>query len=323
MSNAPLLQISGLRKTFDSHVAVDDVSLDVQSGECLALVGHNGAGKTTIFKMILGLLQPSAGTVLFQGQPINDQAVIGFLPESVSFHHSLTGYELLRFYESLRGVEHGTDFDALLDKVNLQGVGNNRISTYSKGMRQRLGLEQTLIGNPKLLILDEPTSGLDPTSRRSFYHLLDELRLDGTTIVLSSHALSEVEAYTSNVAILKSGQMLANGPIQELAAVAGLPVKMTLQFHPNKTTENLNLPKEVNIQTSSDPRFATLDVDEALKLKMMHHLSGQSTVVADILIHQPTLDDIYAHFQEGGNNIDDNKIDNVMPFPVSDERKAL
>jgi len=326
MAATPILRIRELSKSFAETDAVKVVSLDVQAGDCLALVGHNGAGKTTIFKMILGLLRPTAGEVLINGQVAGNHTAIGFLPESVSFQSSLTGYELLGFFARLRGVERATDFTKLLDKVDLAEAGNRRIGTYSKGMRQRLGLAQALIGDPPLLILDEPTSGLDPASRRRFYALLDELRATGTTILLSSHALSEVEAYTSHVAILRGGELLAKGPIQELAVDAGLPVRFDVQLQDGLDVSSLYLKHEISPKIGPDKNSLSFDVPEPLKIPVLHELSGQPSVVADIRVHPPTLDDIYAHFQENGNDApggcDAGDAGNVTRFPSDRKRKA-
>jgi len=309
-----LLQVRGLSKSFAGKAAVSDVSFDVHSGDCLALVGHNGAGKTTIFKMILGLTRPNSGEILVDGQAPGKNNIIGFLPETVSFQRALTGMELLRFFARLRGVEKNTDFDALLAQVDLVGAGNNRVGTYSKGMRQRLGLAQALIGKPKLLILDEPTSGLDPTSRRSFYHLMDTLRAAGTTILLSSHALIEVQAYTSTAAILRDGVLLANGPIGVLAAEAGLPVKIRVHLRTHARASGLHLPPGLLLDESPNGNWIDIAVPEAQKLHTLHSLSGQPSLVADVQINPPTLDDIYAHYQEndGAACV---PADNVTVFP--------
>lgn len=310
-----LLSVRGLSKSFAGKLAVDDVSLDVKAGDCLALVGHNGAGKTTVFKMILGLTRPSKGTISVAGNVPGKNDFIGFLPETVSFQRALSGIELLRFFARLRGVEKNTDFDALLAQVDLAEAGKNRVGTYSKGMRQRLGLAQALIGKPKLLILDEPTSGLDPASRRSFYKLMDSLRAGGTTILLSSHALAEVEAYTSSVAILRDGRLLANGPLEQLASKAGLPVKIKVKQRAKTGASGLHLPVGLSAAESSDKNWLEIAVPEAQKLHVLHSLAGQPSVVADVHIQPPTLDDIYAHYQEAGAEASVEK-DNITAFPM-------
>lgn len=223
----PHIEINGAIKTYQHIEAVRDVSLTVDPGECVALVGLNGAGKSTLFKLILGLVPPTSGqiTVLGQhvGQPSFDpiRKSIGFLPEQVLFHGALTGRETLQFYTRLKG-ERLSDIDNLFQTVELSDAADRRVSTYSKGMRQRLGLAQALIGNPKILLLDEPTSGLDPTSRLNFYNTIDERRANGVAILLSSHALTELEARTNRVAILSRGKLVADGSIEALKKTLSL-----------------------------------------------------------------------------------------------------
>ena len=294
-----VLSLQNISKAFNDHLVVSDVSLDLQAGECLALVGHNGAGKTTIFKMVLGLIKPTLGDITVFGRSPGASDVIGFLPESVSFYASLTGREHLRFFTKLRKAE-AANLDQLLERVGLEDASDRAVGGYSKGMRQRLGLAQALIGKPKLLILDEPTSGLDPSSRRRFYRMLDHLREEGTTIILSSHALSEVEAYTSDVAILRDGKLLAHGPLARLAQQASLPVTLDVIMLNGSPLPKLDEFTELKSATNSGAVGCfTIEVKEERKLALLHALSGMRDVVADIHIHPPTLDDVYSHFQGG------------------------
>jgi Cu-processing system ATP-binding protein len=290
-----LLEISGITKSFGSHLAVDNLSLNVKAGECLALVGHNGAGKTTLFKMILGLLHSTSGSISIEGQLPGEHAKIGFLPEAVSFHRTLTGRELLAFFAKLRGVE--ADIDGLLTRVDLLDAGGNQVATYSKGMRQRLGLAQALIGTPRLLILDEPTTGLDPASRRNFYTMLDELRKDGTTILLSSHALTEVEAYTSQVAIMKDGKLLAHGPLQDLARQAALPVRLDVALAKGADIGVIEKVTGATVIKSNEPGWVSIQTTDDQKMVLLNRLTGLTGLVNDVRITPPTLDDIYAYFQ--------------------------
>jgi energy-coupling factor transporter ATP-binding protein EcfA2 len=160
---------------------------ELHPGEATALVGHNGAGKTTLIKLLLGLVRPSQGSVSVLGvdpagrQGAEARRALGFLPENVAFHGAMTGTELMNFYARLKGQPVSRNRD-LLARVGLAEAADRRVSTYSKGMRQRLGLAQTLIGDPRLLLLDEPTSGLDPASRAEVFDMIDRLRADGATI---------------------------------------------------------------------------------------------------------------------------------------------
>ena len=293
-----VLSLNNITKTFGAHVAVSELSLDLHEGECLALVGHNGAGKTTAFKMVLGLLKPTSGNIEIFGKAPGVSDTIGFLPESVSFYNALTGREHLHYFANLRKCEN-ENFDELLEKVGLENAGDRYVGGYSKGMRQRLGLAQALIGKPKLLILDEPTSGLDPSSRRRFYRMLDDLRQDGTTIILSSHALTEVEAYTSDVAILKDGNLLAHGPLASLAREANLPVKFSVTLLNGAQLPHLSAFPELKTAPSDEKGNITVETGEEKKLEILHALSGLRNIVSDIKINAPTLDDVYSHYQGG------------------------
>ncbi|RYH04768.1 MAG: ABC transporter ATP-binding protein, partial [Alphaproteobacteria bacterium] len=232
----PTLTISRLTKRFQAVEALKQVSLTLEQGKRAALLGHNGAGKSTMMKIVLGLIPFESGEVSVCGvRPgtTSARAQVAYLPENAAFHPALTGEEQLRHYLSLRGESPRRAMD-LLARVGLAHAARRRIGTYSKGMRQRVGLAQTLIGHPRLLVLDEPTSGLDPVSRRDFYDLLDGLAAEGTAILLSSHVLTEVEARTDRILILSGGELVAEGTLAELRARAALPVALLVRPAPGQ-----------------------------------------------------------------------------------------
>ncbi|MBN9290975.1 MAG: ABC transporter ATP-binding protein, partial [Hyphomicrobium denitrificans] len=196
-----IVELEHIEKRYGAIVAVNDVSFALQPGESVALIGHNGAGKTTLFKMMLGLSRPTSGDIRVLGDhPAAGEFAarkrLGYLPESVSFNGALTGREVLAFYARLKDAST-EKIDSLLERVGLTAAADRPIRTYSKGMRQRLGLIQALFGDPLLLLLDEPTTGLDPALRLEFYEIVQELQQLGATIVLSSHALTELEERAS------------------------------------------------------------------------------------------------------------------------------
>jgi ABC-2 type transport system ATP-binding protein len=212
--SAPALESRTLGKEFGSKVAVRDLTLSVPAGEVFGFLGPNGAGKTTSMKMLLGLVRPTTGTGRLLGRRLGDprgRARVGYLPEHFAFHEWLEGRELLRYHARLLGLPP-RGRDALVEKrlaqVDLVEAGARRVREYSKGMKQRLGLAQALLGEPELVFLDEPTSGLDPLGRRRVRDLIRELRERGTTVFLNSHLLSEVEMTCDRVAFVKDGRVV-------------------------------------------------------------------------------------------------------------------
>jgi ABC-2 type transport system ATP-binding protein len=213
-----ILELRDLTKVVRSHwtmrrtCILDGLDLRLAEGELFGLVGHNGAGKTTTFKLLLGFLRPSRGSVRFLGRPLDTAArgAIGFLPEQPYFYDYLTVEETLGFYANLhglRGAAARTRVEELVALVHLEPKRRARLRTLSKGTLQRVGLAQALLNRPRLLVLDEPMSGLDPAGRHHVRELIRGLSRDGTTIVFSSHVLSDAETLCSRVGILARGRL--------------------------------------------------------------------------------------------------------------------
>jgi len=204
--------------------ALSALELSVEEGEVFGFIGANGAGKTTTIKALLGLVRPSRGEAFLLGRSFRERASrreVGFLPEAPYFYDYLTGREALCFYGGLSGLA-GKDASSrageLLERVGLASAADRAIGTYSRGMRQRLGLAQAIIHRPRLVILDEPMSGLDPLGRRDVRLLMLELAREGVTVFFSTHILSDVEALCARVGVLVAGRLVASGPVGELAA---------------------------------------------------------------------------------------------------------
>jgi ABC-2 type transport system ATP-binding protein len=220
-----------LRKRFGDKRAVEDLSLSVRQGEVFGFLGPNGAGKTTSVKMMLGLIAPSGGRGLLLGAPLGDRrarARVGFLPEHFRFQDWLTGRELLHFYGrllGLRGPGLAARIDELLARVDLLDAAHRRLGEYSKGMLQRIGLAQALLGGPALVFLDEPTSGLDPIGRLLVRDIIGELRREGVAVFLNSHLLGEVEATCDRVVFLKQGRT-----VHELALAGAEATRLTVEL---------------------------------------------------------------------------------------------
>jgi ABC-2 type transport system ATP-binding protein len=208
------IQTRRLRKEFDATVAVRDLTLSVARGEVVGFLGPNGAGKTTSMKMLLGLVHPTAGSGSVLGASLGSLEArrgVGFLPEHFRFHEWLSGYEVMLLHGRLLGLRGGvlrSQIEALLARVELSEAASRRVRDYSKGMQQRLGLAQALMGEPQLVFLDEPTSGLDPLGRRLVRGILEQLKADGTTVFLNSHLLSEVERTCDRVLFVREGRVI-------------------------------------------------------------------------------------------------------------------
>ena len=288
------LKLTSLTKRYGAATALDGVSFAVAAGERVALLGHNGAGKSTLMKIVLGLIPFDGGEVSVLGAaPGSAQARggVAYLPENVAFHPALTGIEQIRLFLSLRG-ENPDQAGALLERVGLHEASRRRIGTYSKGMRQRVGLAQALIGHPRLLVLDEPTSGLDPVSRRDFYALLDGLAAEGASILLSSHALTEVEARTDRIVILSGGHLVATGALDGLRVQAGLPV--VLQVTPAAGQAGAVAAALPGSQPAGEK--VVLSVPPEDKLAQLARITALGAMVADVDLVPPSLEDIYSHF---------------------------
>ncbi|MEA1913446.1 MAG: ABC transporter ATP-binding protein [candidate division WOR-3 bacterium] len=220
-----IVEIKSLVKIYKSpflmkkSIGVNGLDFEIEKGEIFGLLGPNGAGKTTTLKIIGGLLKPTSGKVTLFGKYVPKEARrrIGFLPENPSFYRHLTGKELLQFYARLYGKNlNDNEIEEKLEVVGLKDSMGKRISSYSKGMVQRIGFAQALIGDPELLILDEPLSGLDPIGRREIKDLIEGEKSKGKTILFSSHILSDVEAICSRVGIILNGRLKKVGSIREI-----------------------------------------------------------------------------------------------------------
>jgi Cu-processing system ATP-binding protein len=291
------LTISDLTKRFGEVAALTGVNLSVAPGERVALLGHNGAGKSTLMKVILGLIPMTGGKVTICDAAPGSAAArraVAYLPENAAFHPALTGLEQTRHYLRLRGESPALAM-GLLEKVGLAQAARRRIGTYSKGMRQRVGLAQALIGHPRLLVLDEPTSGLDPVSRREFYALLDDLAAHGASILLSSHALTEVEARTDRIVILSKGRLVAEGSLADLRRRADLPVMLHVTARNGYATDiAAHLPGAILVDGSLH-----LTCLQTEKLATLGRIAGLGDKVADLDVLSPSLEDLYSHFSRG------------------------
>ncbi len=294
--NTDLVTLSGVSKHYGAQRAIDGLDLQLREGECVALAGHNGAGKSTLIKLILGLIRPTQGRVALFGHDAHSPAAarlrdrIGYLPETVALHPSMTGEETLAFYARLKRQPLSGNA-ALLERVGISGAARRRVGGYSKGMRQRLALAQALLGQPRVLLFDEPTTGLDPASRLMFYDIVHELRAAGATILLSTHALSELAGHADRIVVMKAGRKIADGAMSALRRSTGLPIRIRL------TLAHADAPPAGAWRRIEAGRYelACLEHD---KIAAIRSIGALSSDIHDLDIQVPSLDDIYAHLLE-------------------------
>ncbi len=292
--DAAILTVEDLIIRFGAVTALDGVSLSVMPGERVAVLGHNGAGKSTLFKTVLGFLKPAAGRLAIVGAAPGSNVArraVSYLPEQVVFPKGLTGTEVLTYFARLKGVAPKAALP-LLETVGIAAAANRAVGTYSKGMRQRLGLAQALIGSPRLLLLDEPTSGLDPVSRHEFYDVLEASARSGTSVLLSSHSLSEIENRIDRIAIMAKGRLRAEGSLAELSRQAGLPIQIRVEAAEGRVEAiQARLGGErVNGQS------VVLTCRAEDKVGTLARLAALGPDIVDIDIALPDLDDVYRHY---------------------------
>lgn len=318
----PIIQLVNLTKKYGDFTAVNDLSLTIEKGEIFGLLGPNGAGKSTTILMMIGLTEPSSGTVEVCGinstnHPIEIKKKVGYLPEDVGFYDDMNGIENLIYTARLNNIplnKAREKAEELLSRVGLANEMTKKTGKYSKGMRQRLGLADVLIKNPEVIILDEPTSGIDPKGVQEFLNLIVELRNEhGISVLFSSHNLHQVQQVCDRVGIFVEGKLLAAGNIESLASKLFTHGMYLIEVSINKNT----LPKDVEL--SADWLHNLLMPIDGIEKITVHDDSFQircsqdlSTAIAQKIIEKGFglsflnrkeygLDAIYNRYFEGGN----------------------
>ena len=214
------LVIDRVTKQYKNKIAVDRISVKLQKG-VYGLLGENGAGKTTLMRMICGILKPTGGTISFDGIDVKEESyrsILGYLPQDFGYYPEFTGQDFLLYMSALKGLEKPQAkrrAAELLQLVSLQDVAKKKIKTYSGGMKQRLGIAQALLSQPKLIVLDEPTAGLDPKERVRFRNLIEDLGKE-SIVLLSTHIVSDIEHIADYVLMMKDGELIYNGPMEKI-----------------------------------------------------------------------------------------------------------
>lgn len=303
MAGNMLLQIRGLNKTFGKRKAVSDLNLNIESGDIYGFLGPNGAGKTTTIRMMLGLIRPDSGEVKIDGISMKTDfkkaiSVVGAMIDP-AFYSYLSGYENLRLIANLiRGLDKGNIKEAL-DIVGMSDRANDKVKTYSLGMKQRLGIAGALLNNPKLVILDEPTNGLDPQGmveiRETVLNLAEE---KGISSLISSHLLYEVEQICTKVGIIKEGKLLVEGNVKQLL----ISDHETVEVHTHETKQVLNAINELKYIKSASitPRGILVELYKGCVPQMNQMLVSQNIPVEAIVPQSNTLEKFFFDIQNRG-----------------------
>jgi len=302
---AAAISIQGLTKKYvdvwqkQEVVAVNNLNLEVQEGEIFGFLGRNGAGKTTTIKMLLGLVFPTSGDATLLGKAMGDNAVksqLAYLPEETYFYDSMTAWELLDYYGRLFRIpepERSRRVQICLEKVRLQpDAWRRNIRGYSKGMRQRTGIAQALINDPKLLFLDEPTSGLDPIAHAELREIVASLKDEGKTVFLSSHQLADVEIICSRVAIIHRGKLLTTGTIKDLTAGERTEVTIQGKAVANGLLNRLQAIAPDTERISTDTLMLRTDDDDQITPIIDLVRSAEARVIS-IVPHRRALEDVF------------------------------
>lgn len=297
------ITVQSLTKVFKSKAfshegitALDEVSLSIESGIIFGLLGPNGAGKTTLIKILLGLVFPTNGSADILGRPISDFTVrkeIGYLPENHKFPNYLTGEEVIIYNARLSGFmidKKSPRITEVLKLVNMEKWRKTKIKKYSKGMLQRIGLAQAIVHDPKIIFLDEPTDGVDPIGRKEIRDILIDLKKQGKTIFINSHLLSEVEAVSDKVAILKAGKLIKYGTVDELTINKEI-AEITLESEiPNYILDTLNL----NYSFKILGKVVSLEINDSKTLnKFMDELRKSEINILKVNQKKTSLEDLF------------------------------
>lgn len=310
MENTQVIVAHGLTKRYGRFVAVDALELTLQRGEVFGLLGPNGAGKTTTILMLLGLTDRSAGQVQVLGfdparQPLQVKARVGYLPDAVGFYDELTARENLIYIAKLNGIPRAEAYrriDTALDRMGLHEAKHQRVGTFSRGMRQRLGVAELLLKEPQVIIMDEPTLGLDPEAARQFLQLILDLKHEGITIMLSSHLLHQVQAVCDRVGLFHKGRMVLDGTVADLAqrvAKGAYRIHLEAGGPPPQLLAALQAVPGVITVSEEGAQGYLLEARNDLRAEAACAIVNAGGNLLNLAVEAPSLDEIYAHyFQE-------------------------
>lgn len=313
MAKEAVIETRDLTKVYNGLVAVDHLNLKVYEGEVYGILGPNGSGKTTTILMLLGLTEPTSGTVRVVGwdpsrYPLRVKAQVGYIPDRVGFYDDMTAWENLMYTAKLNGLSRREAYrriDEALAWVGLASVAHRPVRTFSRGMRQRLGVADVLIKQPRVIIMDEPTQGLDPESAREFLELIRTLKKQGKTILLASHLLHQVQAVCDRVGLFHKGKKALEGTVEELGRqVLGTShyVIVEVEGEARRLLEPLRQVKYVQDVEQVDDRTLWVKSLRDVRPEVAQAVVENGGRLMRLDVELPSLDDIYTHYFQTAND---------------------
>jgi ABC-2 type transport system ATP-binding protein len=313
MMSQPVIETTNLTKKYGDFTAVDNLNLSIYPGEAFGLLGPNGAGKTTTILMLLGLTDRTSGNIQVLGfdpafQPLKVKSHVGYMPDMVGFYDELTAFENLVFTAKLNGLSRPEAYrriDKALNRVGLTNISGKRVGTFSRGMRQRLGVADVLVKQPEMVIMDEPTQGLDPEGAHEFLKMITSLKEEGITILISSHLLNQVQAVCDRVCLFNNGKMVLEGTVPSLAQqVLGKAYRILLEAEGQEEAmlNSLhNLPGVVNIFHEKGHIYE-VETKSDLRAEVASQVVNSGARLLKLDVEIESLDEIYTkYFQEVEN----------------------
>ncbi len=301
-----MIRTENLTKVYNGKPAVDGLNLEIGEGEIFGFLGPNGAGKSTTILMLTGMIEPTAGRCFVDGievanDPLAVKRIIGYLPEDVGFYGNLTGEQNLDYFARFYGMnaaDRKERIDELLRLVHLDGV-TQKAGEYSRGMKQRLGLAQALINDPKVLFLDEPTANLDPEGVREYRDLVTRLAGEGKTVFVSSHILSEVRAVCRTVGLLAAGRLVAQGTIDEVARTLASPGGETFRIVVETAEDLPDLSDPDIIEFERDGNRAIIQAKSDIRERLAAAIAEEGLHIREIRLEEPDIEDAFMALYRG------------------------